>query len=75
MKFFSLLSLACVACMALAAPVEQEGAMMTASCVDPFAVSAAGLALGKINMDRQEGYVLALHRLANVNQMAHVSQR
>ncbi|CAL8395599.1 unnamed protein product [Boreogadus saida] len=71
MKFFSLLSLACVACMTLAAPVEQEGAMMTASCVDPFAVSAAGLALGKINMDRQEGYVLALHRLANVNQMAH----
>ena len=71
---FSVLSLACVACVALAAPASQEGVMMMGSCGDAFSVSAAGLALGQINMDRQEGYVLALHRLANVHQMIHVSQ-
>ncbi|CAL8307454.1 unnamed protein product [Lota lota] len=72
MKFLSLLSLACVVCMTLAAPVvEDNGGMKTGSCADAIALSAAGLAVSEINKDRQEGYILGLHRLANVNEMRH----
>ncbi|CAL8255859.1 unnamed protein product [Merluccius merluccius] len=71
MKFLALLSLACVFCVALAAPIEEEEGVKTGSCADNFTLSAAGLAIQEINKDRKEGYVLALHRLANVNQMIH----
>lgn len=54
------------------APVEQDG-MQSGSCQDALAAGAADLALTKINEDREEGYILSLHRLANVNMMPHVS--
>ncbi|KAJ3600059.1 hypothetical protein NHX12_034011 [Muraenolepis orangiensis] len=72
MKFLYLLSLVCVA---LAAPVdetvEEKEGMKTGSCADAFSLSAAALVVGEINKDRQEGYIMALHRLANVNEMSH----
>ncbi|XP_012727628.2 fetuin-B [Fundulus heteroclitus] len=52
------------------APVEQGG-VEPGSCEDASAVSAAHLALTKINMDRLDGYVFSLHRLSNVNLAKH----
>ncbi|XP_042337217.1 fetuin B [Plectropomus leopardus] len=52
------------------APVEPEGREQ-GSCEDASAKGAAELALRKINEDRQEGYVFALHRLSNVHTMNH----
>lgn len=52
------------------APVEQGG-VEPGSCQDAQALGAAGLAVTEINKDRQEGYVLSLHRLANVNMVKH----
>lgn len=52
------------------APVEQEG-MEQGSCEDASAKGAAGLALKKINEDRHEGYVFALHRLSDVHMKQH----
>lgn len=54
------------------APVEQDG-MQQGSCEDAQAKGAAQQALNKINQDRQEGYVLGLHRLSNVHITKHVS--
>lgn len=54
------------------APVDQDG-MQQGSCEDAQAKGAAGQALNKINQDRQEGYVLGLHRLSNVHITKHVS--
>jgi len=67
MKHCMLLLLACVC--AHAAPLPDGVA--AGDCKDAFALSAANLALGEINKDRQEGFVFALHRLNNVNQMLH----
>lgn len=63
-----LLALGCVR----AAPVEGDG-RVEGSCDDPVALGAAEQALIKINQDRKEGYVFALHRLANVHFNTHVS--
>ncbi|XP_030289807.1 fetuin B isoform X2 [Sparus aurata] len=52
------------------APVEQDG-MQQGSCEDAQAKGAAQQALNKINQDRQEGYVLGLHRLSNVHITKH----
>ncbi|XP_019958160.2 fetuin B [Paralichthys olivaceus] len=52
------------------APVEQGG-LEQGSCEDPAAKGAAGQALKKINQDRQEGYIFALHRLSNVHLAKH----
>lgn len=54
------------------APVDQAG-MQPWSCEDAQAKGAAGLALNKINQDRQEGYILGLHRLSNVHITKQVS--
>lgn len=54
------------------APVVQDG-MEQGSCEDASAIGAAGLALTKINHDRQEGYIFGLHRLSNVHMTKHVS--
>lgn len=62
-----LLVLGCV----YGAPVDQG--LESGSCDDPAAVSAAHLALGKINLDRTEGYIFTLHRLSNVHMAKHVS--
>jgi len=62
-----LLLLACVCSQAAPLPDGVEAG----NCQDPFAVSAAGLALTRINQDRQEGFVFGLHRLSNVNLMMH----
>ncbi|CAG5863174.1 unnamed protein product [Menidia menidia] len=53
-----------------AAPVEQ-GKFQPESCDAPPAVSAAHLAITKINQDRQEGYIFSLHRLSNVHIATH----
>ena len=63
-----LLALGCVR----AAPVETVG-IEEGSCEDASAKRAAGLAITKINQDRQEGYIFALHRLSNVHMTKHVS--
>lgn len=55
-----------------AAPVEQDNRKQ-GSCEDAVAKSAAELALTRINQDRKEGYVFALHRLSNVHMTKHVS--
>uniref|UniRef100_A0A3B5L2X5 Cystatin domain-containing protein n=1 Tax=Xiphophorus couchianus TaxID=32473 RepID=A0A3B5L2X5_9TELE len=52
------------------APVEQGG-IQAGSCEDPSVVSAAHLALSKINLDRVDGYVFSLHRLSNVHLDRH----
>ncbi|XP_054458650.1 histidine-rich glycoprotein-like [Anoplopoma fimbria] len=52
------------------APVAPDG-MEQGSCEDATAMAAAGLALTKINQDRQEGYVFALHRLSNMHMAKH----
>ncbi|XP_045905628.1 fetuin B [Micropterus dolomieu] len=41
------------------------------SCEDASAIGAAGLALTKINQDRQEGYIFSLHHLSNVHTKKH----
>lgn len=64
-----LLALGCVH--VRAAPVGDS--RVQGSCEDPVALGAAEQALIKINLDRQEGYVFALHRLANVHYTRHVS--
>ncbi|KAL3047039.1 hypothetical protein OYC64_003198 [Pagothenia borchgrevinki] len=61
-----LLALGCVR----AAPVETVG-IEEGSCEDASAKGAAGLAITKINQDRQEGYIFALHRLSNVHMTKH----
>uniref|UniRef100_A0A665SWN8 Fetuin B n=1 Tax=Echeneis naucrates TaxID=173247 RepID=A0A665SWN8_ECHNA len=68
MKQCALLSLLlALGCMYVyGAPVQQDG-LEQGSCEDASAVGAAGLALTKINQDRQEGYIFALHQLANVH--------
>ncbi|KAI3368471.1 hypothetical protein L3Q82_025482 [Scortum barcoo] len=63
-----LLALVCVH--VHSAPVEQV-AMEQGSCEDASAIGAAGLALTKINQDRQEGYIFSLHRLSNVHVTKH----
>lgn len=63
-----LLVLGCV----YGAPVE-EG-LKPESCDDPHAVKAAHVALSKINMERNEGYIFSLHRLSNVHHAKHVSR-
>lgn len=55
-----------------AAPVEQDSREQ-GSCEDAMAKGAAELALTKINQDRKEGYIFALHRLSNVHMTKHVS--
>ncbi|KAF6734167.1 Fetuin-B [Oryzias melastigma] len=60
-----LLVLGCV----YGAPVE-EG-LKPESCDDPHAVKAAHVALSKINMERNEGYIFSLHRLSNVHHAKH----
>lgn len=65
-----LLALGCVH--VRAAPVEGDG-RVEGSCEDPVALGAAEQALIKINQDRQEGYVFALRRLADVHFNTHVS--
>ncbi|XP_070765438.1 fetuin B [Enoplosus armatus] len=52
------------------APVAQDG-LEQGSCEDASAIGAAGLALNKINHDRQEGYIFGLHRLSNVHTKEH----
>ncbi|KAM3876207.1 fetuin B [Diretmus argenteus] len=74
MKHCALLSLLlAMGCVCIhGAPVEQDD-MEPASCQEApgSALSAAGLALTKINEDRHEGYILSLHRLANANMVKH----
>ncbi|KAJ4922800.1 hypothetical protein JOQ06_021304 [Pogonophryne albipinna] len=53
-----------------AAPVETVG-IEEGSCEDASAKGAAGLAITKINQDRQEGYIFALHHLSNVHMIKH----
>lgn len=65
-----LLALGCVH--VRAAPVEGDS-RVEGSCQDPRSLGAAEQALIKINQDRQEGYVFALHRLSNVHYTRHVS--
>ncbi|XP_010870818.1 fetuin-B [Esox lucius] len=67
MKRCALLLLACL--YVHSAPLETD--LKPGSCKDAVALGAAGQALGKINKDRREGYVFALHRLSNVHQMNH----
>lgn len=55
------------------APVDQGG-IQPGSCEDPSAVSAAHLALSKINLNRVDGYIFSLHRLSNVHLDRHVSK-
>ncbi|TNN76825.1 Fetuin-B [Liparis tanakae] len=62
-----LLALGCVH----GAPVA-PGGMEAGSCEDASAKGAAELALTKINQDRKEGYIFALHRLSNVHMAKHV---
>ncbi|KAJ7986209.1 hypothetical protein DPEC_G00337590 [Dallia pectoralis] len=50
---------------------HKETDLKSGSCQDAVALGAAGQALDKINMDRKEGYVFALHRLSNVHQINH----
>ncbi|XP_078114236.1 fetuin B [Sander vitreus] len=52
------------------APAKQKD-IEQGSCEDASAKGAAGLALTKINEDRQEGYIFALQRLSNVHTMKH----
>uniref|UniRef100_A0A8P4G3X5 Cystatin fetuin-B-type domain-containing protein n=3 Tax=Dicentrarchus labrax TaxID=13489 RepID=A0A8P4G3X5_DICLA len=52
------------------APVDQAG-MEQGSCDDAAAIGAAGLALTKINQDRQDGYIFSLHRLSSVHMTPH----
>ncbi|KAI4828377.1 hypothetical protein KUCAC02_022473 [Chaenocephalus aceratus] len=61
-----LLALGCVG----AAPVETVG-IEEGSCEDASAKGAAGLAITKINQDRKEGYIFALHHLSNVHMTKH----
>lgn len=65
-----LLALGCM--YVCAAPVAHED-ILPGSCEDASAKGAAELALNKINGDRQEGYIFALHRLSNVHMAKHVS--
>lgn len=65
-----LLALGCVH--VRAAPVEVDG-RVEGSCEDPVSLGAAEQALIKINQDRQEGYIFALRRLADVHFAKHVS--
>ncbi|KAL1022865.1 hypothetical protein UPYG_G00033480 [Umbra pygmaea] len=67
MKECALFLLACV--YAHAAPLETN--TKPGSCTDALALGAAGQALDKINLDRTEGYIFALHRLSNVHEMNH----
>ncbi|KAM9358425.1 fetuin B [Symphorus nematophorus] len=72
MKYCLLLSLLLlVGCVHIhGAPVEQDG-LEQGSCEDASAKGAAQQALTKINQDRLEGYVFALHRLSNVHMKKH----
>ncbi|KAL2090246.1 hypothetical protein ACEWY4_014934 [Coilia grayii] len=67
MKQCALLLLA-VAAVAHAAPVD---VLTPLSCKDGYANGAAEQALNKINADRKEGYIFALHRLSNAHMMQH----
>ncbi|XP_061540039.1 fetuin B [Phycodurus eques] len=66
--FSLLLALGCVHIQA--APVDQD-AMVMESCEDALVMGAAREALTKINQDRQEGYILTLHRLSNAHSTKH----
>uniref|UniRef100_A0A8C7VAE1 Uncharacterized protein n=1 Tax=Oryzias sinensis TaxID=183150 RepID=A0A8C7VAE1_9TELE len=46
------------------APVKKD--LKPHSCDDPHAIKTAHVALTKINMDRNDGYIFSLHRLASV---------
>uniref|UniRef100_UPI0037E779F3 fetuin-B-like n=1 Tax=Semicossyphus pulcher TaxID=241346 RepID=UPI0037E779F3 len=63
-----LLALGCVH--VYGAPVE-PGALEQGSCEDAQAKFTAELALTKINQDREDGYILSLHRLSNVHMKTH----
>nr|XP_040040678.1 histidine-rich glycoprotein-like isoform X1 [Gasterosteus aculeatus aculeatus] len=63
-----LLALGCM--YVCAAPVAHED-IQPGSCEDASAKGAAELALTKINQDRLEGYIFALHRLSNVHMAKH----
>ncbi|XP_069053890.1 fetuin-B-like [Lepisosteus oculatus] len=47
---------------------EAQAPLQPGSCEDPAVLAAAGLALGKINADRREGYVYSLNRVHDVQQ-------
>uniref|UniRef100_A0A3P9LRJ2 Fetuin B n=1 Tax=Oryzias latipes TaxID=8090 RepID=A0A3P9LRJ2_ORYLA len=51
------------------APVKED--LKPQSCDDPHAVKAAHVALTKINMERNDGYIFSLHRLSNVHHSMH----
>ncbi|XP_074525159.1 fetuin B [Halichoeres trimaculatus] len=71
MKHIALLSLLVLGCVLThGAPVEQA-ALEQGSCDDAQAKFTGELALTKINQDREEGYILALHRLSNVHMKRH----
>ncbi|XP_034566230.1 histidine-rich glycoprotein-like [Notolabrus celidotus] len=71
MKYCALFALLAFGCVLIhGAPVEQA-AVEQGSCDDAQAKFTAELALNKINQDRQEGYILALHRLSNVHMKTH----
>ncbi|XP_041647619.1 fetuin B [Cheilinus undulatus] len=53
------------------APVVEEAALAELSCDDAQAKYAAGLALTKINQNRDEGYILRLHRVSNAHMKTH----
>lgn len=52
---------------AFAAPVDNS--LTPASCTDPVVMGAADQALLKINEDRKDGYIFALHGLSNAYMM------
>ncbi|XP_054646644.1 fetuin B [Dunckerocampus dactyliophorus] len=66
--FSLLLALGCVHIHS--APVDQD-AMQAEPCDDALVMGAAREALTKINRDRQEGYILGLHRLSNAHSAKH----
>ncbi|CAB1424741.1 unnamed protein product [Pleuronectes platessa] len=70
MKHCVLLLLALGLAHVLGAPVEQVGPV-EGSCEDAFVKSSATEALKKINQDRKEGYVFALHHLSNAHLEKH----
>ncbi|KAK9519708.1 hypothetical protein VZT92_022418 [Zoarces viviparus] len=72
MKHYMLLSLLlALGCVHVRGAPLVEEAMEQGSCEDASAIGAAGLALTKINQDRLEGYIFALHRLSNVHMTKH----
>lgn len=69
MKYCVLLSLLLALGCVHGAPVDP--ALEQGSCEDVSVMGAAGLAITKINQDRQEGFVFVLHRLSNAHMIKH----